>query len=155
MTGTRRPISRDDLEAKFRELQAEVDVVEDDACNYAVVAASSGVVVVVADRVRARVDGGAASAARSSRSGGSERLVSWLDLARRNAVTEGLLGGNRRWLVLGGVAWGLRAVGWAIRRDERVLFRETLRPGETLVISERQLSPGRKRGSPERKGRKR
>ncbi len=48
MTETRRPISRDDLEAKFRELQAEVDVVEDDAMNYAVVAAVVGVVVVVA-----------------------------------------------------------------------------------------------------------
>lgn len=81
--------------------------------------------------------------------------MGWLDLARRNAVTEGILGGNRRWLVLGGVAWGLRAVGWAVRRDERVVFRETLRPGEQLLISERQLSPGRKPGSPRGKGRKR
>ena len=48
MTGTRRPISRDDLEAKFRELQAEVEVVEDDARNYAVMAAIAGVVVIVA-----------------------------------------------------------------------------------------------------------
>lgn len=48
MTGTRQRISRDDLEAKFRELQAEVDVVEDDARNYAVMAAIAGVVVVVA-----------------------------------------------------------------------------------------------------------
>jgi hypothetical protein len=48
MTETRAPISRDDLEAKFRELQAEVDVVEDDAMNYAIVAAVVGVVAVVA-----------------------------------------------------------------------------------------------------------
>jgi hypothetical protein len=48
MTATRRRISRDDLESKFRELQAEVDVVEDDARNYALVAAVAGVVLVVA-----------------------------------------------------------------------------------------------------------
>lgn len=48
MTETRAPISRDDLEAKFRELQAEVDVVEDDAMNYVIVAAVVGVVAVVA-----------------------------------------------------------------------------------------------------------
>ena len=47
VTETRR-ISRDDLEAKFRELQTEVEVVEDEAQNYAIVAAVVGVVVVVA-----------------------------------------------------------------------------------------------------------
>jgi hypothetical protein len=45
---TRPRITRDDLEAKFRELQSEVDVVEDEARNYALVAAVAGVVVVVA-----------------------------------------------------------------------------------------------------------
>jgi hypothetical protein len=81
--------------------------------------------------------------------------VGWLDTARRNGVAEGLLGGNRRWLVLGGVAWGLRAVGWAVRRDQQVLFREQLRPGEQLVISERKLVPRReRRGSSKGAGRK-
>jgi hypothetical protein len=47
MTQTRR-ITRDDLEAKFRELQNEVEVVEDEARNYALVAAIGAVVVVVA-----------------------------------------------------------------------------------------------------------
>jgi hypothetical protein len=47
MAGTRTPISRDDIEAKFRELQAEVDVVEDEARNYALVAAVVGVALVV------------------------------------------------------------------------------------------------------------
>lgn len=47
--GTAR-ITRDDLESKFRELQSEVEVVEDEARNYALVAAAVavGVVVVVA-----------------------------------------------------------------------------------------------------------
>jgi hypothetical protein len=44
----RPPITRDDIEAKFRELQAEVDVVEDDARNYVVVAAVVGLVAVAA-----------------------------------------------------------------------------------------------------------
>jgi hypothetical protein len=47
MTQTRR-ITPDDLEAKFRELQSEVEVVEDEARNYALVAAVGAVVVVVA-----------------------------------------------------------------------------------------------------------
>jgi hypothetical protein len=41
-------ITRDDIESKFRELQTEVDVVEDEARNYALMAAVAGVVVVVA-----------------------------------------------------------------------------------------------------------
>jgi hypothetical protein len=48
MAGTNTRISREDIESKFRELQAEVDVVEDDARNYAIVAAVVGVVAVVA-----------------------------------------------------------------------------------------------------------
>lgn len=71
--------------------------------------------------------------------------MSWLDAARRNGITEGLLGGNRRWLVLGSIAWGLRAISWANKRDQRVLFMDNLRPGEQLLISERQLNPKRKR----------
>jgi hypothetical protein len=71
--------------------------------------------------------------------------MSWLDTARRNGITEGLLGGNRRWVVLGSIAWGVRAIGWANRRDQRVLFRDQLQPGEQLLISERQLNPKGKR----------
>ena len=43
--GTDRPITRDDIEAKFRELEGEVDDRKEQAMNLAVVA---GVVVVVA-----------------------------------------------------------------------------------------------------------
>jgi hypothetical protein len=48
VTPTQAPITRGEIEAKFRELQTEVEVVEDEARNYAVVAAVVGVVVVVA-----------------------------------------------------------------------------------------------------------
>jgi hypothetical protein len=41
-------ITKADLEAKFRELQTEVEVVEDDAKNYAGIVAVTVVVVVVA-----------------------------------------------------------------------------------------------------------
>jgi len=44
----RQPISRDDIEAKFRELQAEVEVVEEDARNYVLVIAVVGLVAVAA-----------------------------------------------------------------------------------------------------------
>ena len=68
-----------------------------------------------------------------------------LDNMRRNAITEGLLGGNRRWLILGGIAWGFRLIGWALRKDEHVVFNEQLRPGEGLVITERRPTPKRGR----------
>jgi hypothetical protein len=44
----RQPITRDDIESKFRELQAEVEVVEDEAKNYVVIAVVVGVVAVAA-----------------------------------------------------------------------------------------------------------
>jgi hypothetical protein len=51
MTSTRGAagrISRDDIEAKFREVQGEVDIIEDDARNYLGIAAIVVVVSVVA-----------------------------------------------------------------------------------------------------------
>lgn len=45
MSADPKPISRDDIEAKFRELQGEVDLVGDDVRSYA---ATVGAVVVVA-----------------------------------------------------------------------------------------------------------
>ena len=72
--------------------------------------------------------------------------MSWFDTARRNGIYDGVLGGNRRWLILGGIAWGFRAVGWAMKREHKVIYREALRPGEQLVISERRLNPKKKKG---------
>jgi hypothetical protein len=68
-----------------------------------------------------------------------------LDVARSRGITEGVLGGNRRWLVLGGLAWGIRAIGAATRSEPRVVYRKRLRPGEQLVISERQPDSKRAR----------
>jgi hypothetical protein len=58
-----------------------------------------------------------------------------LPIARRRAITDGLFGGNRRWLVLGGLAWALRALQWASAKDEQVVYVAELKPGETLVLS--------------------
>lgn len=77
-----------------------------------------------------------------------------LETARRNGIDQGLLGGNRRWLVLGAVAWAVRAVGWAVRRDEQLLYRERLRPGQQLVVTERAYD-GRRGRRRARRGAKR
>lgn len=47
MTAPRTPITRADIEGKFREIQGEVDQVEDEAMNYAGLAALIGLGVVV------------------------------------------------------------------------------------------------------------
>ena len=67
-----------------------------------------------------------------------------LPMARRRAITDGVFGGNRRWLVLGGLAWALRAYQYASSRQPEVVYRAEIRPGETLVL-ERQ-APKTKRG---------
>ena len=69
----------------------------------------------------------------ASRGGGT--IASLLPTARRRAISDGVFGGNRRWLVLGGLAWALRAYQWAATRDEQVVYRAELKPGETLVLA--------------------
>ena len=68
-----------------------------------------------------------------------------LPMARKRAITDGLLGGNRRWLVLGGLAWALRAYQVASHRPSAVVYRTELLPGETLVL-ERQGTEKTRRG---------
>lgn len=46
-TGTDGKITRDDLEARFRSIQGEVDTVEEEAMNYVAIAAAAVVVTVV------------------------------------------------------------------------------------------------------------
>ena len=55
---------------------------------------------------------------------------------RRQAIVRGLVGGSRGWLVLGGVAWGIRLLRrFASTRRLRTVLTEELRPGERLVIT--------------------
>jgi hypothetical protein len=66
-----------------------------------------------------------------------------IEFLRRYGVSRGFLGGSRPWMVIGGVAYALRAVKWARKRDVEVLFSEEIKPGERLVISP--IAPPQKR----------
>jgi hypothetical protein len=70
-------------------------------------------------------------------------IGSLLPTARRRAITDGLFGGNKRWLVLGSLAWALRAYQYATTKDEHVVYSTTLQPGETLVLARQ---PEKKKG---------
>lgn len=65
--------------------------------------------------------------------------------ARAEGIRRGVIGGSRAWLVVGGLAWAASALRWALRRDEEVIFVETLEPGEQLTITTRRPAKGRRR----------
>ena len=62
-----------------------------------------------------------------------------LRLLLRNGLRKGLLGGSRPWLVLGGVAAGLRVLRWIAGSEPEVVYSEKLEPGETVVIAHGRL----------------
>lgn len=57
-----------------------------------------------------------------------------LGYLRRTALSKGVLRGNRLWMAIGFVVWGLRAIQWAWPKEESVVYRTVLQPGETLEI---------------------
>ncbi len=59
-----------------------------------------------------------------------------LGYLRRQAVVRGLLGGQRGWLILGGVVWGIRLLRRVAGTGRlRPVLTEELLPGESLLIS--------------------
>ena len=64
--------------------------------------------------------------------------LSWL-LRRglREGLRRGVLGGERTWLVLGGIALLAQLAVRALHKKSEVVFSETLSPGQSLVISHR------------------
>ena len=59
-----------------------------------------------------------------------------LGYLRRQAIRRGIMGGSRGWLVLGGIAWGLRFLSRVTNtRRLRTVLVEELRPGESIHIS--------------------
>ncbi len=70
-----------------------------------------------------------------------------LPMARRRAISDGLFGGSRKWLVLGGLAWALRAFQWASAREADVVYQAELKPGETLVLARQAPKQKRRKSS--------
>jgi len=65
---------------------------------------------------------------------------------RRKAVYSGLLGGSRKWLVVGGAAWALHYVGRVFGLGEpEPLYTEELKPGERFVVVHQPPAPRRRR----------
>ena len=54
--------------------------------------------------------------------------------ARRNGLYKGLLGGDRRWLMVGGTLWGLRVLRKALGRTETVVTVEKMEPGQWMSL---------------------
>ena len=70
--------------------------------------------------------------------------------ARRNGLYKGLLGGDRRWLIIGGALWGGRALRKALGRTETVVTVEKMEPGQWMSLRTI-VPPTRKERRAERK----
>ena len=56
-------------------------------------------------------------------------------LLLRNGLRKGLLGGNRTWLVLGGVGVALRLMKKLAGPEEEVVLREELPVGTAVIVA--------------------
>lgn len=70
--------------------------------------------------------------------------MSLLATIRRRALRRGVFGGSRPWLVLGAVAWAIRAVQLAVRPAPERVFVGDLAVGESYVITSRPAPPTRR-----------
>jgi hypothetical protein len=57
-------------------------------------------------------------------------LRTWRSLG----LQRGVIGGSVPWVLVAAVLWGAKAMQWAMRREEQVVYRTVLKPGETLEI---------------------
>lgn len=78
-----------------------------------------------------------------------------LGAARRVGITKGVFAGNRAWLVVGAVAWGVRGLQWAWRPTESTVYVEELREGETIVVSHGPPAPTRRQRRRQRRAERR
>jgi hypothetical protein len=53
----------------------------------------------------------------------------------RNGWRRGVVDGNRTWIYVGGLALVGHLAGRALARQEEVVFKELLKPGESLRIT--------------------
>lgn len=66
-----------------------------------------------------------------------------LRFIRRAGIERGIFEGRRAWLMLGALAWGLHFLNKAAGRNEVVVYREELLPGESVVLR-REATPQRR-----------
>lgn len=81
-------------------------------------------------------------------------LFHWTDYTRylrEQSIVEGVFGGRKLWLVLGGGLWGARAIRRASSRTERIVLREVIQPGDRIVISQLPRTVPRKQRRAERR----
>jgi hypothetical protein len=62
------------------------------------------------------------------------RLLSPVAYARRNGLYKGLLGGDRRWLAIGGALFLLRGARRTLGRTEQVVTVEKMEPGQWMSL---------------------
>ncbi|MCU1396979.1 MAG: hypothetical protein JWN62_88 [Acidimicrobiales bacterium] len=55
-------------------------------------------------------------------------------LARRNGIYKGVVGGDRKWMVIGGVVWGARLLRKAAGKSEQFVTLEKLEPGQWMSL---------------------
>jgi hypothetical protein len=53
---------------------------------------------------------------------------------RRGALTKGLLGGRRSWMVIGAFVWAPRLLKRLLGQDQKVVATEVLEPGQAVRI---------------------
>ena len=57
------------------------------------------------------------------------------EILRRTAIRKGMLGSSRPWFWIAVVTTSFRLLRRVIGRQEKVVWREELKPGDTLVIA--------------------
>ena len=55
-------------------------------------------------------------------------------LIRRRSIEEGVFGGSPKWLAIGVLTWGVWVLRKAWSREDDLVYRTRLKPGESLVI---------------------
>jgi hypothetical protein len=61
-----------------------------------------------------------------------QRVMRW---ALRNGLRKGFLGGSRPWLIVGGIAVGMRVLRKIAGSEPVVVYSEKLEAGESVVIA--------------------
>ncbi len=61
-------------------------------------------------------------------------MLSPFALARHNAIYKGVLGGDRKWMYIGGAVWGVRSLRKALGKNEQIVALEKMEPGQWMSL---------------------